>query len=173
MEIEPTYEDSYYTETQHDKSSEEPSDAEEDIPSDHSPQQAQESDKEEEKRSASPVQYKYVPKKKNPPPKEKSPPKREKTPEKEKTPERRAQRRRKERVVREKSVSEMSVQEIQYKKYREKEELRKRKRSPPKGDSPPRLAVRAKPSEQLPELDPYLDAADLELEKARRKFEKA
>jgi hypothetical protein len=67
----------------------------------------------------------------------------------------------------------MSVQEIQYKKYREKEELRKRKRSPPKEQSPPRTVKREMPSEELPELDPYLDAADLELEKARRKFEKA
>ena len=70
----------------------------------------------------------------------------------------------------------MSVQEIQYKKYREKEDLRKKKESPKReraGRSPARVAKRDKPSELLPELDPYLDAADLELEKARRKFEKA
>ena len=53
--------------------------------------------------------------------------------------------------------------------------MRKKKSSPKKereGRSPPK-AKREKPSEQLPELDPYLDAADLELEKARKKFEKA
>ena len=57
--------------------------------------------------------------------------------------------------------------------------MRKRKSSPKRveraGRSPPKVQVlkREKPSEELPELDPYLDAADLELEKARRKFEKA
>ena len=53
----------------------------------------------------------------------------------------------------------------------------RKKRSSPKrereGRSPPKVTKREKPSEQLPELDPYLDAADLELEKARKKFEKA